>query len=108
LERWTISGYITIDGFFELLSDEKTVKLLHKMAVDPEILISLSDFIFSENGNRLNRSEFNRFVLDLRASQKGTVKDHVVTRKFLNARLTQLGQNVAHQQNAGNPNFLTV
>jgi len=93
----TQDGYITMEGFFELLRNEKTVKLLHNMGVDPENLIFLADFVFSENMNRLSREAFNRFVLDLRVSQKSTLKDEIVTRKFMNTRLTQLSQSVADQ-----------
>jgi len=90
-------GFLTMNGFFELLSDEKTVKLLHKMTVDPETLIFLSDVVFSEHNDRMTQVEFNRFVLDLRESQNCRRKDHLVTRKFVNTRLTQLFHDFAHQ-----------
>merc|ERR1712203_1018464 len=81
-------GYITHDEFIKLLSDRKTLRLLKHMDVDPETLISLSDFMFVEHNGKLSQHDFNRWVLDLRSTQKGTLKDHYVTRKFMADKLS--------------------
>mmetsp|Transcript_19541 Transcript_19541/g.38395 ORF Transcript_19541/g.38395 Transcript_19541/m.38395 type:complete len:184 (+) Transcript_19541:1-552(+) len=83
-------GYIVREEFFNLISQQETLKILKKMDVDPETLITLSDFMFEENKGRLSQQTFNQWVLDLRATQKGTLKDHYVTRKFMKAKLTEI------------------
>jgi len=80
-------GYIAYEEFFHMLSEPQTLKFLKALDVDPEILISLSDFVFEENQGRLSQEAFNQWVLDLRG---GTLKDHYLTRKFVKAKLTQL------------------
>jgi len=83
-------GFITRTEFIGLMSQRDTLKLLKKMDVDPEILITLSDFMFEENNGRLSQEAFNQWVLDLRETQKGTLKDHYVTRKFLLSKLLEM------------------
>jgi len=82
-------GFITHDEFVHLLSDRKTVRLLKKMDVDPESLISLKDFMFKEHMGHLSQKDFNNWVLDMRKTQKGTLKDHYLTRKFMAEQLSQ-------------------
>jgi len=80
-------GNITREEFLELMCQAHTLKLLKRMDVDPEILLSLSDFMFDENNGRLSQSTLNKWVLDLRTSQKGTLKDHYMTRQFIKTKL---------------------
>lgn len=81
---------IDLPEFLRLLAEEGTLKILKKMDVDPRTLVSLSDFMFEENNGRLSREAFNQWVLDLRGTQKGTLKDHYVTRKFMTGKLQQI------------------
>jgi len=85
-------GSIAHEEFLNLVSQPQTLKLLKKMDVDPENLISLSDFMFEENKGQMSQSAFNQWVLDLRGAQKGTLRDHYVTRQFMKAKLTNLTQ----------------
>jgi len=82
-------GYISRVEFLNHLSQPQTLKILKQLDVDPELLVFLSDFMFEENKGRLSQEAFNQWVLDLRGSQKSTLKDHYVTRKFMMTKLTQ-------------------
>jgi len=83
-------GFITVAELFKSLSEKKTVRLLKQMDVDPEALVFLSDFVFGQKNGRLRREEFNRWVLDLRDGQKGTLKDHMVTQKVIVGQVNQV------------------
>jgi len=83
-------GFITIDEFYNLLSRREALRLLKKMDVDPESLALLSEFVFTENQGKLSQADFNQWVLDMRGTQKGTIKDHIVTRKFMAMTLQHL------------------
>jgi len=90
-------GYITIDEFHKLLSQRESVRLLKKMDVDPEGLVLLSDFVFAEGDGRLSQVDFNQWVLDMRGTQRGTIKDHIVTRKFVATKLMHSFQNTSRR-----------
>merc|ERR1719362_1212827 len=83
-------SYIARDEFLDLFSKPQILKLLKKMEVDPAIVVSLSDFMFEENNGHLSREAFHQWVLDMRGTQKSTLKDHYVTRKFMKAKLKQI------------------
>jgi len=87
-------GFITLKEFFHLLQERKTVRLLKKMDVDPEALVFLSDFVFGEKNGRLTQQEFNHWVLELRGTQKATLKDHMVTRKVIVNQVLQMAANM--------------
>lgn len=88
--------YITKDEFILLLRQRKTAKLLKKMDVDPEGLIYLADFVFDEGHGRLSQVDFNQWVLDMRATQRGTIKDHIATRKFMTAKMRHFFEEAAN------------
>jgi len=92
-------GFITLDEFFNLLGQRQTAKLLKKMDVDPEGLILLSDFVFEEGNGRLSQVDFNQWVLDMRATQKGTIKDHIATRKFMTRKMKHYVHGVTNGTN---------
>mmetsp|Transcript_71540 Transcript_71540/g.141863 ORF Transcript_71540/g.141863 Transcript_71540/m.141863 type:complete len:516 (+) Transcript_71540:54-1601(+) len=89
-------GFITVDEFFNLLRQRKTVRLLKKMDVEPEGLILLSDFVFEDGHGRLSQVDFNQWVLDMRLTQRGTIKDHIATRKFMTSKFRQFFKEAAN------------
>jgi len=91
-------GYISIHEFYKLLGQRKTARLLKKMDVDPERLILLSDFVFDESDGRLSQEDFNQWVLDMRATQRGTIKDHIETRKFFTGKMKHFLQEHANEE----------
>jgi len=98
-------GFITVNEFFHLLSQRKTVRLLKKMDVDPEALVFLSDFVFGQKNGKLTQQEFNRWVLELRGTQKATLKDHMVTRKVIGGQVNQVLQMAANMNSTPNSFF---
>jgi len=84
-------GCISEAELHKLLRHRRATKLLHKMDVDPIVLIEVMDFLFTQRGGALSQAEFNRVVLDLRGSKKATFKDHVETRKFIHTQLVKSG-----------------
>merc|ERR1719362_715167 len=83
-------GHIALDEFLDLLSQPQTLNILQKLDVDPELLMSLADFVFEENQGCLSQAAFNQWVLDLRNSHKATLKDHYETRRFIKANLPRV------------------
>jgi len=80
-------GKINMDEFTELLADKNTARLLLALDVDVEGLASVAQFVFQQHHGNLGRKEFLQMVLDVRNSNKATVKDHIETRKFTEATL---------------------
>jgi len=83
------SGTIDEIEFRNMLSVKETALILRHMDVDVEGMASVCGFLFEQNSGRLTRKAFLELVLDLRGSQKATVKDHIETRKFVHAALKQ-------------------
>lgn len=89
-------GFICLPEFFKLMSEKKTARLLKRMDVDPEALVFLSDFVFGSKDGTLSQEEFYRWVRDLRGTQKGTLKDHMVTRMLIIGQVNKLLQTVTN------------
>jgi len=89
-------GFISTAEFWSLMELPDTVRLLQSLDVDVEGLINVHSFVFEQNNERLNRSEFLRVILDLRGSRKATVKDHMETRKFIGAQLISNVEHLRH------------
>jgi len=85
-------GTVDQKEFDNMISFQDTARVLRTLDIDVEGLACISDFVFAENLGRLNRSAFLRMVLDSRSTKKATVKDHIETRKFVEARLFRLFQ----------------
>jgi len=82
-------GFVTFEEFLGLLSDPKNLRLLKRMDVDPENIVLLADFVFREHNGRMSQKALKQWVLNLRGSQKSTMKDHYVTQKFLTEKLNE-------------------
>merc|ERR1712032_328694 len=82
-------GYVEPEEFLKLMTNKAHLKQLKRMDVDLEGFASLADFMFGEYNGRLSETVFMKWVLDMRRSQKSTVKDHYVTQAFLNVKLKQ-------------------
>lgn len=82
-----VSGTIDEVDLRNMMSIKETALIMRQMDVDVEGMETVSGFIFEQHGGRLSRKDFLKMVLDLRGSQKATVKDHIETRKFVHADL---------------------
>merc|ERR1712137_523666 len=79
--------------FRDILLNREATKALHEVGVDVVGLVDFVDFIFGsdfeedgDQGTSLSFSDFMEVVLQLRGSNKATVKDVVDLRKFVTAR----------------------
>jgi voltage-gated sodium channel len=79
------------DEFADLIAEHDFARVLRTLDVDVEGLASVSDFIFAQNRGRLGRKEFMQMVLDVRNNKTATVKDHIETRRFMEAKLLKVG-----------------
>jgi len=85
-----MSGTIDEGEFRKMMAEKPTAKLLRRMKADVDDMRSVSGFVFEQHGGSLNKKEFMNMVLDLRGSQKATVKDHMETRKYFHAELKRI------------------
>merc|ERR1712008_630794 len=79
------------DEFADLIAEHDFARVLRTLDVDVEGLASVSDFIFAQNQGRPGRKEFMQMVLDVRNNKTATVKDHIETRRFMEAKLLKVG-----------------
>merc|ERR1719362_2394920 len=84
------SGTIDEMEFRNMIGFKETAKILRRMNVDVEGLVSVASFVFQQHEGKLDKKNFMNMVLDLRGSQKATVKDHMESRKHLHAELESL------------------
>jgi len=84
------TGTIDEMEFRNMMAVKTTAKLLRRMKADVDGMVNVSGFIFEQHGGALNKKEFMNMILDLRGSQKATVKDHMETRKYLHAELKRM------------------
>jgi len=91
-------GCVSQVELHRLLADTDAPKILKKMDVDVETLVNLSEFIFGQHGGRMTRHEFNKLVLELRSTQKATLKDHVETRRFVFQQLLRINNERQQQR----------
>jgi len=84
------NSVIDLDEFKDLLSLKQTATLMRSLDVDVEGLAGVCAFVFEQNQGSLGRQQFLQMVLDLRNSQKATVKDHIETRKFMEGAVCSL------------------
>jgi len=82
--------------FRDILLNREATKALHEVGVDVVGLVDFVDFIFGSDfedkseGTSLSFSDFMEVVLQLRGSNKATVKDVVDLRKFVTAQFIDL------------------
>merc|ERR1719297_174315 len=86
-------GKIEMSEFTRLLDDKTTARILLTLDVDVEGLASVASFVFQQHQGTLGRKEFLQMVLDVRNSNKATVKDHIETRKFIQATIKTVSKN---------------
>jgi len=91
-------GCVSEVELHRLLADTDAPKILKKMDVDVETLVNLSEFVFGQHGGRMTRHDFNKLVLDLRSTQKATLKDHVETRHFVLQQLLRINNERQQQR----------
>merc|ERR1712129_171996 len=73
-----------------------TARLLRALDIDVEGLATVSDFVFAQNDGSIGRKAFLQMVLDVRSNKKATVKDHIETRRFVEAKLLQTFKGVCN------------
>jgi len=83
--------HISRDLFTVMLEHPEALKALQEVGVDVVGLIDFSDYIFIK-GDTISFSEFMETVLQLRGSNKATVKDIVDLRKCVVQELARLEQ----------------
>merc|ERR1719410_1838472 len=77
------------EEFSRTFALKDTARHLRSLDIDVEGLATVSDFIFHQRGGSISRKEFLHMVLDVRSNKKATVKDHIETRRFVEAKLLQ-------------------
>merc|ERR1719362_496134 len=90
------SGTIDEMEFRNMLAGGETAKILRRMNVDVEGMVSVSGFVFEQHEGKLDKKDFMNMVLDLRGCQKATVKDHMESRKYFHAELRRIFGSPTH------------
>eukprot|EP00929_Paragymnodinium_shiwhaense_P042732 TRINITY_DN22069_c0_g1_i1.p1 TRINITY_DN22069_c0_g1~~TRINITY_DN22069_c0_g1_i1.p1 ORF type:complete len:873 (+),score=212.92 TRINITY_DN22069_c0_g1_i1:82-2619(+) len=97
LEEADVDGdeQVCLEEFKDLLLKPKCLKFLQAMDVDVVALLEYLDFIF-KGGRTFDFADVINLMLQLRGSNKCTVKDIVTLRKWIDNEMTQLYDNLSH------------
>eukprot|EP00931_Biecheleriopsis_adriatica_P088772 TRINITY_DN63010_c0_g1_i1.p1 TRINITY_DN63010_c0_g1~~TRINITY_DN63010_c0_g1_i1.p1 ORF type:complete len:633 (+),score=146.33 TRINITY_DN63010_c0_g1_i1:98-1996(+) len=94
-------GYISKVEFMQILNSPEAARCLHQVGVDPVSIIEMTDEIFtasdtvvSESGEKdvLTFEKFMEGLLNLRTTNKATVRDIVALRGYVSGHLSQMIQ----------------
>jgi len=88
------NGKIRQHEFNELLSSKETARVLHTLNIDVEALADVSDFVFAQNNGSIGRQTLLEMAFDVRNNNKATVKDHIETRRFVQAEMFRIFKQV--------------
>jgi len=84
---------ISRDEFEKMMVADETRIVLHNCGVDIIALVDLQDFIFRST-DQITFEDFFSLLLQLRSSNKCTVKDIVDTRNFIHIEVANLGDKI--------------
>merc|ERR1712228_761345 len=76
-------GMISQAEFESLLLKPEAARIIQSVGVDVEELVDNADFIFNDARSTLNFHDFMDIILQLRGSNKATVKDLVSLRRVV-------------------------
>jgi len=90
------NGTVEKHEFNELMSSKETARVLRTLDIDVEGLADVSDFIFAQNNGSISRKAFLEMVFDVRNNKKATVKDHIETRRFVEAQMLRIFKGIGN------------